>query len=171
MTNKFLCGIQFLVIVRARTEKHKSNFYHPHYLSEWNKLDPEIRLSVAVFKRRILSIIGPSTKSVFGIHDPKGLSHLTQLRVGLSKLNFHKFQHNFRDTINPMCPSNDGIEDTEHFLLLCPSFGVQRTDLLAGIYTLVRPYGMDMQILQFCCKFNCTAKRIFQTISIEAFLS
>ena len=40
-----------------------------------------------------------------------------------------------------MCPSNDGIEDTEHFLLLCPSFGVQRTDLLAGIYSLVRPYG------------------------------
>ena len=70
-----------------------------------------------------------------------GLSHLTQLRVGLRKLNFHKFQHNFRDTINPMCPSNDGIEDTEHFLLLCPSFGVQRTDLLAGIYSLVRPYG------------------------------
>ena len=39
-----------------------------------------------------------------------------------------------------MCPSNDGTEDTEHFLLLCPSFGVQRTDLLAGIYTLIRPY-------------------------------
>ena len=128
--------------IRARTEKYKSSFY-PHCLSEWNKLDPEIRLSssVAVFKTKILSKIRPPTKSVFGIHDPKGLSHLTQLRVGLSKLNFHKFQHNFRDTINPMCPSNDGIEDTEHFLLLCPSFGVQRTDLLAGIYSLVRPYG------------------------------
>ena len=127
--------------IRARTEKYKSSFY-PHCLSEWNKLDPEIRLSssVAVFKTKILSKIRPPTKSVFGIHDPKGLSHLTQLRVGLSKLNFHKFQHNFRDTINPMCPSNDGIEDTEHFLLLCPSFGVQRTDLLAGIYSLVRPY-------------------------------
>ena len=96
---------------------------------------------VAVFKSKILSIIRPPTKSMFGIHNPKGLSHLTQLRVGLSKLNFHKFQHNFRDTIIPMCPSNDGIEDTEHFLLLCPSFVVQRTDLLARIYTLVRPYG------------------------------
>ena len=92
-------------------------------------------------KTKILSIIRAPTKSVFGIHDPKGLSHLTQLRVGLSKLNFHKFQHNFRDTINAMCPSNECIENTEHFLLLCPSFGVQRTDLLAGIYTLVRPYG------------------------------
>ena len=25
-------------------------------------------------------------------------------------------------------------------MCLCPSFGVQRTDILAGIYTLVRPY-------------------------------
>ena len=40
-----------------------------------------------------------------------------------------------------MCSSNDGIEDTEHFLLLCPSFRVQRTDLLDGIYSLVQPYG------------------------------
>ena len=64
----------------------------------------------------------------------------TQLRVGLSKLNFHKFKHNCRDTINPMCPTNDGIEDTEHFLLLCPSFDIQRRDLLAGVSELLRPY-------------------------------
>ena len=68
--------------IRARTEKYKSSFY-PHFLSKWNKLDPEIRLSssVAVFKTKIPSKIRPPTKSVFVIHDPKGLSHLTQLRV------------------------------------------------------------------------------------------
>ena len=127
--------------IRARTEKFKSSFY-PHCLSEWNKLEPELRLapSVAVFKKRLSSIIRPPAKSVFGIHDPIGLSYLTQLRVGLSKLNFHKFKHNFRDTINPMCPTSDGIEDTEHFLLLCPSFDVQRRDLLAGVAELLRPF-------------------------------
>ena len=61
--------------------------------------------------------------------------------MGLSKLNFHKFKHNFRDTINPMCPTNDGIEDTEHFLLLCPSFDVPRRDLLAGVSALLRRLG------------------------------
>ena len=127
--------------LRARTERFKSSFY-PNCLSEWNKLEPELRLapSVAVFKKKLLSIIRPPAKSVFGIHDPIGLSYLTQLRVGLSKLNFHKFKHNFRDTINPMCPTNDGIEDTEHFLLLCPSFDVQRQDLLSGIVELLRPF-------------------------------
>ena len=73
---------------------------------------------------------------MFGIYNPKGLSFLTQLRVGLSKLNFHKFKHNFRDTVNPMCQTSDGIEDTEQFLLLCPSFDAQRQDLFAGIVEL-----------------------------------
>ena len=40
-----------------------------------------------------------------------------------------------------MCPTNDGIEDTEHFLLLCPCFDVQRRALLARIYALIRPLG------------------------------
>ena len=39
-----------------------------------------------------------------------------------------------------MCPTNDGIEDVEHFLLFCPSFDVQRRDLLAGVSQLVRPF-------------------------------
>ena len=57
----------------VRTEKFKSSF-HPHCLSEWNKIDPEIRLapSVAVFKAKLLSIIRPPAKSVFGIYDPIG---------------------------------------------------------------------------------------------------
>ena len=49
-----------------------------------------------------------------------------------------KFKHNCRDTINPMCPTSDGVEDTEHFLLLCPSFDHQRRDLLAEIEELLR---------------------------------
>ena len=40
-----------------------------------------------------------------------------------------------------MCPTNDDVEDTEHFLLLCPSFTVQRQNLLAEILPLLRPYG------------------------------
>ena len=87
-----------------------------------------------MFKTKLQSKIRPPPKSVFGIHDLIGLSYLSQIRVGLSNLNLHKIKHNFRDTINPMCPiRNDGIEDTEHFLLLCPSFDTQLRDLLAGV--------------------------------------
>ena len=72
--------------------------------------------------------------------------------VGLSKLNFHKFKHNFKDTINPMCSINDGIEDTEHFLLLCNSFAEHRRSLLAGVNDVLEAYGYseapDNNILQ-----------------------
>ena len=62
--------------IYARTQGFKSHFY-PNCLSEWEKkLDPEIRLasSVNIFKRKLLSIIRPTPKSVYCIHDPKGLS-------------------------------------------------------------------------------------------------
>ena len=39
-----------------------------------------------------------------------------------------------------MCPTNDGIEDTEHFLLLYPSFDNQRQHLLAAISVAKRPF-------------------------------
>ena len=99
------------------------------------------RLSLCLRRNFCRLSIRPPAKSVFGIRDPMGLSHLTQLRVGLSKLNFHKFRHNFKDIVNPLCPTNDVVEDTEHFLLLCPSFAVQRQNLLAEILPLLRPFG------------------------------
>ena len=128
--------------IRTRIQKFKSSFY-PNCLDEWNELDREIRLSpsVAIFKKQLISKIRQHFKSTLGIHDPIGLSYLTQLRVGLSKLCYHKFKHNFGDSINPMCPSNDGIETTEHFLLLCQPFEAERRDQLAGVFRLLQPHG------------------------------
>ena len=37
--------------------------------------------------------------------------------------------------------TNDGVEDTEHFLLHCPSFDEERCALLAGDFSLLRPFG------------------------------
>ena len=42
-----------------------------------------------------------------------------------------------------MCISNDVIEDTKHFLLLYPSFDIERRDLIAGVLTLVRLFGLS----------------------------
>ena len=41
--------------------------------------------------------------------------------------------------MNSMCPINDGIEDTEPFLLLCPSFNIQRRDLPVGVSAVLQP--------------------------------
>ena len=39
-----------------------------------------------------------------------------------------------------MCPANYGVEDTEHYLLTCPSFDSQRQDLLAGASPILQPF-------------------------------
>ena len=68
----------FIRRLRARTEKFKSSF-SPYCLSEWNKLEPELRLapSVTVFKKKLQSIIHPPAKYIFGICNPIGVSLLT----------------------------------------------------------------------------------------------
>ena len=52
-----------------------------------------------------------------------------------------------------MCPVNDAIEDTEHFLLLCNSFTENRRNLLAGVNDVSEAYEysntLDVNILQF----------------------
>ena len=39
-----------------------------------------------------------------------------------------------------MCPTKDGIEDTEHFLLLCRSLDIQGRDILTGVSELLQPF-------------------------------
>ena len=97
--------------LRPRTERFKSSF-NPSCLAEWNSLDHLIKASSTVsnFKAKLLVLFRPTAKSVYGMHDPGDLSYLTQSRVSLSKLNLHKFKHNFKNSIDALCPLNDPIE-------------------------------------------------------------
>ena len=172
-----------------RTEHFGSSFY-PNFLKEWNDLAPEMRElpTVTSFKSKLLSLVRPPLKSTYGICDPKGLAILTQLRVGLSKLKSHKFNHNFRDTVDPMCLINDGIEDTEHFLLQCHAYSEHRRDLLGAInevlelhnisnlpnHTIVRTmlydderftYYQNRQILEATVRFIRTSERFSYYLS------
>ena len=64
--------------IRAKTTRFKTSFY-PDCLSEWNTLDPEIRLSpsLSIFETKLSKLIRLSPKLVYGIHDPKGPAILT----------------------------------------------------------------------------------------------
>ena len=61
-------------------------------------------------------------KPTFNIHNPLGLKLLTRLRLGLSHLNYHRFNHNFKDCINPLCLFSLEVESTVHFFLHCHNF-------------------------------------------------
>ena len=109
--------------------------------NEWNTLEPEIRNapSVTAFKHKLILKIRPLERSIYSIPDPIGVPYLSQVRVRLSKLNLHKFKHNFKDTINPFCPANDGVENAGHFFLFYPScYNYQRD--LTRISVVLRPF-------------------------------
>ena len=89
--------------------------------------------SYTAFKNALLSFIRPKHVDTFGIHNPIGMQLLTKLRLGFSYLNEHKFRHNFRDFLNPLCECKLEPETKSHFLLRCHLFQVERTTLLNDI--------------------------------------
>ena len=62
-----------------------------------------------------------------------GLKLLTRLRLGFSHLNEHRFNHNFKSCINPLCSCSLAIESTAHFLLHYPHFSNIRSFILNRI--------------------------------------
>ena len=87
-------------------------------------------------KKKNLSFIRPSPNSVFNCHHPQGLTFLTRLRLGLSHLRQHKFNHNFQDTLNPFCRCGQDIETISHFLLHCPLYLNNRTTFLNNLTSI-----------------------------------
>ena len=71
---------------------------------------------------------------VCGIHNLVGLKYLTRLRVGLSHLRAHKYQHNVSDTTTKFCScSNNVPQTTEHYLLYCPTYPLIRSVLFGQL--------------------------------------
>ena len=42
----------------------------------------------------------------------------------------------------PSCPTNDGVEDTEHHFLLCHTYAADRLDLLNSVNAILLLHGM-----------------------------
>ena len=122
------------------------NSFFPSTITEWNKLDHNIRNSSSfnIFRKSILKFIRPSANSLFNCHNPKGIKFITRLRLGLSHLREHKFKHSFQDSLNPFCSCGLDIESTAHFLFHCPTYIIKRRTLLS---TLVN---IDNNLLDLC---------------------
>ena len=129
---------------KRRTDAFKNSFF-PHCINEWNNLSLEFRevRSLSLFKTKLIRLVRPLKGQLYGIHDQAGMCRLTQLRLGLSPRREHKFRHNSLDTTDPMCLSNDGIESTIHFMLLCQEYTIHRTVLLGKVTPICASYGVD----------------------------
>ena len=113
------------------------NTFFPNVIKSWNGIGTVFQTceSIGIFKRNISNLIRrPTTKSIFGIHDPLGFKCLFQLRVGLSPHKKHKKCHNFA---SDWCDCYCAPESTYHFLLKCSLFLLQRQKLTLSISTLL----------------------------------
>ena len=92
------------------------NSFFLYTIIEWNKLAPDLRNSesFSACKKGILNFIHPSPNSIFNCHNPKALKFTTWLCQGLSHLRYHKFKHNFQDSLNPLCNCGLITETNSH---------------------------------------------------------
>ena len=110
-----------------------SIFFFPSTLNDWFNLDLNIISSdsISIFKSRLLSLIHPIQTNIYNIFDPKALTFLTRLKLDLSHLNEHRFQHNFQECLNPLL-----IEDTSHYLLHCHNFSHHGVALMNSVKSI-----------------------------------
>ena len=65
------------------------------------------------------------------------------MRVGLSPLRCHKNTHGFLDTPFANCICNRGVEDTNHFLLVCSLYTRQRLTLVTRVTVILQKYNLE----------------------------
>ena len=159
--------------IRCRTGRFIDYFF-PDAISSWNNIISHFQNlpSFDGLKDHILSLIRPEHKSTFQIHDPLHLRHIFQLRVGLSHLRSHKKRHNFADTLTDKCLCKQGIEDTRHFLLLCPFYVTHRENLLNCVTGILNKNGKHLNndhsiLLYGHVDFNLTDNRSILMATIE----
>ena len=118
---------------RCRTEKFKKSFF-PSTISLWNSIDLDVRNSTSKvnFKAKV-------TKLYHSLHYDKWLNFSlsrkasvfhTRLRLGHCALNGYLYSINCCNS--PMCVCGLGRETVKHYLLSCPRFSAQRTNLITS---------------------------------------
>ena len=122
----------------CNTTRYMNSFF-PDSVISWNNIGNDFHScnSIGNLKKCIINLFRPVPKSIYSVHDPKGLKYLFQLRVGLSPLKSHKKNHNFADTPVDWCDCNCAPEDTCHFLFFCHFYEVQRRNLINSVTILL----------------------------------
>ena len=121
----------------CRTIAFQNSFF-PSSVNHWNQLDVETRncKSYPIFRKRLLKLVKPLENNIYNIHDPVGIKLLSRLRLGFSHLRYHKFRHNFSDTLNPICSCTLEVETTSHFLLHCHNYNNIRITLMSDLHMI-----------------------------------
>ena len=98
----------------------------------FSKLNQQLNL-----KRKFLVLSEPKyTHQVFKIPEANGIKLMKRLKLNFSYLNKHKFWHNIRATIDPMCSCGPEPRTTLYYFLRCNLCSEIRIEVLNDNCTL-----------------------------------
>jgi hypothetical protein len=128
----------------ARLSCYHNSFF-PSVIPQWNSLSSVTTdcTSTNMFRSHLKCLdmfilekdINPLFDYSYGYYGKM----LTQMSLGLSKLNHHLFAYNITD--NPFCPKcYDVIETTEHYFLECSAYTVYRENMLSALHNCLNNY-------------------------------
>ena len=83
-----------------------------------------------IFLKANIEFVIPKQNSTFKLHNHLEIKLLTRLRVGLSHLKEHKFNCNFKYSIDNLCSCGNSIKSITHFFLHCTNYTFQRQTVL-----------------------------------------
>ena len=115
-----------------------SNSFFPHFTKRWNDLPRSIRnkQDMTSFKSELKLILKPQKYKHFSRGTKLGNSLLTQIRVGRSELNEHRFTIGQSDT--SACWCSHPSDSPQHYLLDCFLFSEERRTLF-GLVENISP--------------------------------
>ena len=152
---------------QTRTSIFKYSFF-PCSIMEWNKLSSSTPNSTyLVFWNHLLKIIWPVSNPVYNIQNYIGLKLLTRLKLSLSHLNEHRFNHNFQNCINLLCNCTLEVESTVHCFLHCNHYHNIRAKLLSSLEVIdtnllkLSEEQLTKVLLYSFSQFNQTKTEIF----------
>ena len=111
-------------------------------------------------------------RSVYNAFNPLGLKFLYGLRLRLSHLKEHRFRHDFRDCINPLCSCSLGVENTPHFFLHCQHYSTFRMGLMNkvnqsdGNFSYITDYNKVSLLLYGDSRFDDNKNSFILAVSI-----
>ena len=164
-----------ICLPKCKKEVYKKSYF-PSTCKAWNNLKPDIKNAQNKNSFQHLLYISYNTCERIFCHDIPRQTQVafSQLRVGFSNLNNDLYVRNCID--KPDCDCGHPKENAKHFLLCCPNFIPQRTQLLDNVRKITKAlsittntllYGHkninledNITILKHTCNFISETKRI-----------
>ena len=151
-------------IPKCRTETFKQSFI-PSTIKAWNELPNESR-NEAYFKEQLKF----KPTQLYNVGNRINNVKHAQLRMNCSKLNAHLFQLHVTDTMQ--CPCGYDVEDSEHFLLHCPLYHIQRLEMIQTIVNVeIEADDISQDFLLYGSEFYSTEKNVTVIEAVHKFIS